>query len=193
MLCSAADSLLDCRSQRFLMPNLNRLKPRHNIASPLLSALLLGCQVQFVSPYSADVQKRASDMISEVSAWELQMRETAGTPDADPRQPNIRAQFAKWDGELEAMAAVETALNPEIINCDRLAAAVARSSKVRIPNKRRRDLRQRLPACAGYPHGLSLSFLRCMSRRSKPGREACRYSTFGTARFITSCTEAAFR
>src|SRR6516225_2596689 len=97
MLCSAADSLLDCRSQRFLMPNLNRLKPRHNIASPLLSALLLGCQVQFVSPYSADVQKRASDMISEVSAWELQMRETAGTPDADPRQPNIRAQFAKWD------------------------------------------------------------------------------------------------
>ena len=61
------------------MPKLNRLKPRHNIASPLLSALLLGCQVQFVSPYSADVQKRASDMISEVSAWELQMRETAGS------------------------------------------------------------------------------------------------------------------
>ena len=117
------------------MPKLNRLKPRHNIASPLLSALLLGCQVQFVSPYSADVQKRASDMISEVSAWELQMRETAGTPDADPRQPNIRAQLAKWDRELEAMAAVETALNPEIINCDRLAAAVTQSSKIQIPQK----------------------------------------------------------
>jgi hypothetical protein len=135
MRCSAAASLLDCRGQRFLMPKLNRLKPRHNIASPLLSALLLGCQVQFVSPYSADVQKRASDMISGVSAWELQMRETAGTPDADPCQPNIRAQFAKWDGELEAMAAVETALNPEIINCDRLAAAVAQSSKVGIPQQ----------------------------------------------------------
>jgi hypothetical protein len=68
MLRSAAASLLDRRGERFLMLNLNRLKPRHNIASPLLSALLLGCQVQFVSPYSADVQKRASDMISEVSA-----------------------------------------------------------------------------------------------------------------------------
>jgi hypothetical protein len=120
---------------RFLMANTSRAKPRFNIASPLLSALLLGCQAQFVSPYSADVQKRASDMISEVSAWELQMRETAGTPDADPRQPNIRAQFAKWDGELEAMAAVETALDPEIIKCDKLAAAVAQSSKVQIPEQ----------------------------------------------------------
>jgi hypothetical protein len=62
-----------------------RVKPTHSVTLPLVGALLLGCQAQFVSPYSVDVQKRASDMISEVSAWELQMRETAGTPDADPR------------------------------------------------------------------------------------------------------------
>jgi hypothetical protein len=96
----------------------------------ILSAVVQGCQVQLVSPYSADVQKRASDMISEVSAWELQMRDEAGTPEGDPRNPNIRAQFAKWDGQLEAMVAVEAALNPEIIQCDRLAGAVTQSSKV---------------------------------------------------------------
>jgi hypothetical protein len=112
-----------------------RVKPTHSVTLPLVGALLLGCQAQFVSPYSVDVQKRASDMISEVSAWELQMRETAGTPDADPRQPNIKAKFANWDGELEAMAAIETALNPEIVQCDRLAAAVTQSSKIRTPEK----------------------------------------------------------
>jgi hypothetical protein len=68
-------------------------------------------------------------MISEVSAWELQMRDAAGTPEADPRNPIIRAQFAKWDGQLEAMVAVEAALNPDITQCDRLAASVAPSSK----------------------------------------------------------------
>jgi hypothetical protein len=117
----------------------------HIIASPLiLSALVLGCQVQFVSPYSADVQKRASDMISEVSAWELQMRVSAGTPEADPRNPDIRAKFAKWDGELEAMVAIEAALNPEIIKCDRLASAIVRSSKAQIPD-------QASPASAASP------------------------------------------
>jgi hypothetical protein len=110
-----------------------RAEPTYSVALALVGALLLGCQAQFVSPCSADVQKRASDMISEVSARELQMREAAGTPDADPRQPNIKAKFANWDGELEAMAAIETALAPEIIKCDRLAAAVTQSSRTPIP------------------------------------------------------------
>jgi hypothetical protein len=112
---------------------MTRVKPTHSITLPLVGALLLGCQVQFVSPYSADVQKRASDMIAEISSWELQMREAAGTPDADPRQPNIKAKFANWDGELEAMAAIETALAPETIKCDSLAAAVTQSSRIQIP------------------------------------------------------------
>jgi hypothetical protein len=109
------------------------MKPTHSITLLLVAVLLLGCQVQFVSPYSADVQKRASDMIAEISAWELQMREAAGTLDADPRQPNIKAKFANWDGELEAMAAIETALAPGIVKCDRLAAAVTQSSRIQIP------------------------------------------------------------
>ena len=100
------------------------MKPTQSISLPLIGVLLLGCQAQFVSPYSTDVQKRASDMIAEISAWELQMREAAGTPDADPRQLDIEAKFANWDGELEAMTAIETALAPETIRCDGLAAAV---------------------------------------------------------------------
>jgi hypothetical protein len=101
----------------------------------ILCAVLQGCQVQLVSPYSADVQKRASDMISEVSAWELQMRSDAGTPEADPRQPDIKAKFANWQGEVEAMAAIEAALSPSIIKCDKLAAIVAQSSSLPIPGK----------------------------------------------------------
>ena len=111
----AADGLSDRHARPRLVANMTLVKPTQSITLPLAGALLLGCQVQFVSPYSADVQKRASDMIAEISAWELQMREAAGTPDADPRQPNIKAKFADWDGELEAMAAIETALSPEII------------------------------------------------------------------------------
>jgi hypothetical protein len=129
----AGDSLADCHAEPLLVANMTRVKPTQSITLLLVGALLLGCQVQFVSPYSADVQKRASDMIAEISAWELQMREAAGTPDADPRQPNIKAKFANWDGELEAMAAIETALAPETIKCDSLAAAVTQSSRIQIP------------------------------------------------------------
>jgi hypothetical protein len=129
----AADRLSDRHARPLLVTNMTRVKPTHSITLPLVGALLLGCQVQFVSPYSADVQKRASDMIAEISSWELQMREAAGTPDADPRQPNIKAKFANWDGELEAMAAIETALAPETIKCDSLAAAVTQSSRIQIP------------------------------------------------------------
>jgi hypothetical protein len=71
--------------------------------------------------------------MSEVSAWELQMRVAAGTPAADPRNPEIRAKFAKWNGELEAMAAIEAALTPGIVKCDRLASAIVQSSKAHIP------------------------------------------------------------
>ena len=94
----------------------------------LLGAFASGCAVQFVSPYSADVQKRASDMISEVSAWEVQMRVSAGTPQADPRHPDMTATFAKWNGEVEAMAATEAALDPHVIACDKVAAIVAQRS-----------------------------------------------------------------
>src|SRR4029077_7505549 len=95
----------------------------------ILSALVLGCQVQFVSPYSADIQKRASDMIAEVTAWEVQMRNAAGTIQDDPRHHDVIATFAKWHGDLEAMAALEAALTPQMVRCDKLAATVAQASK----------------------------------------------------------------
>lgn len=99
----------------------------------LLGAFASGCAAQFVSPYSADVQKRASDMISEVSAWEVQMRVSAGTPQADPRHPDMTATFARWNGEVEAMAATEAALDPHVIACDKVAAIVARGSSIVVP------------------------------------------------------------
>ena len=106
----------------------------------LLCALGSGCAVQFVSPYSADVQKRASDMISEVSAWEVQMRVSAGTPQADPRHPDMTATFARWNGEVEAMAATEAALDPHVIACDKVAAIVARGSSSWSPSRLHRRL-----------------------------------------------------
>src|SRR5271156_7143272 len=115
--------------QLILVAKMAYMRQTNNIGMPLiLSALVLGCQVQFVSPYSADVQKRASDMISEVSAWEVQMRVSAGTPQADPRHPDMTVTFARWNGEVEAMAATEAALDPHVIACDRVAAIVARGS-----------------------------------------------------------------
>ena len=99
----------------------------------LLCAFGSGCAAQFVSPYSADVQKRASDMISEVSAWEVQMRVAAGTPQADPRHPDVTATFARWNGEVEAMAATEAALDPHVIACDKVAAIVVRGSSIVVP------------------------------------------------------------
>jgi hypothetical protein len=99
----------------------------------LLCAFVSGCAVQFVSPYSADVQKRASDMIAEVGAWEVQMRVSAGTPQADPRHPDMTVTFARWNGEVEAMAATEAALDPHVIACDKVAAIVARGSSIVVP------------------------------------------------------------
>jgi hypothetical protein len=84
---------------------------------------LPACQ-QWVSPYSAELQKRATDMLAEVSAWESTMGRGAGTVAADPRNPAVSGQLDKWQGEIEAMAAIEAGIDPGAGTCDKVVQGV---------------------------------------------------------------------
>lgn len=90
----------------------------------LAMPMLVGCHVQWVSPYSADLQKQATDMLSDVVAWEAHMRSAAGTAAADPRHPDIQAKFDTWQGDIEAMSEVELAIDPGSTACDSFLAAI---------------------------------------------------------------------
>src|SRR5271168_1645878 len=87
--------------------------------------MLAGCQVQWVSPYSADLQKKATDMLADVVAWESHMREAAGTAAADPRNPDVQAKLQTWHGDVEAMSAIELGLDPGSTACDSFLAALS--------------------------------------------------------------------
>lgn len=97
-------------------------------------ALLLGsCQQQWVTPYSADLQKRASDMLVDVTIWEGQMRDAAGTAAADPRHPEVRAKLQQWNSNIEVMATIQLAIEPNSTTCDAfiraISGAVAKQAK----------------------------------------------------------------
>lgn len=77
-----------------------------------------GCAVQWVSPYNADLQKKSSDMLVDVVAWEAHMRAVAGTAAADPRNPDVEAKLSTWQGNIEAMAAIEISIDPGSTMCD---------------------------------------------------------------------------
>jgi hypothetical protein len=87
--------------------------------------MLAGCHVQWVSPYSADLQKKATDMLSDVVAWEAHMRSAAGTAAADPRHPDVQAKLETWRGDIEAMSEVEVSIDPGATVCDKFLAAVS--------------------------------------------------------------------
>jgi hypothetical protein len=92
----------------------------------LLSCFTLaGCQVQWVSPYSADLQKKATDMLSDVVAWESHMRSVAGTAAADPRHPDVQAKLAAWRGDIEAMSEIEIGIDPGSTACDAFLATIS--------------------------------------------------------------------
>lgn len=96
-------------------------------AAAALPALLViaGCHVQWISPYSADLQKKASDMLSEVVAWEGHMRSVAGTAAADPRNPEVQAKLQSWRGEIEAMAQIELGIDPGAAACDKFLDSIS--------------------------------------------------------------------
>lgn len=89
--------------------------------------MLAGCEVQWVSPYSADLQKKATDMLSDVVAWEGQMRNAAGTAAADPRHPDVQAKLQTWRGDIEAMSEVEIGIDPGSTACDEFLAKISGS------------------------------------------------------------------
>lgn len=84
----------------------------------VFGTFLASCQVQWVSPYSASLQSKATTMLAEVSAWEIQMKAAAGTPAADPRNPAVIAQLSKWHGEIEAISQIELSIDPGSTACD---------------------------------------------------------------------------
>jgi hypothetical protein len=99
--------------------------PRVATVLALAALLLADCQQQWVSPYSPELQKRASEMLAEVASWEGQMRNAAGTAAADPRHPDVQAKLNKWSGEIEVMATIELAIDPSSTSCDKFLAAIS--------------------------------------------------------------------
>jgi hypothetical protein len=89
--------------------------------------MLAGCPVQWVSPYSADLQKKATDMLAEVVAWESHMRVSAGTAAADPRNPDVQATLEKWHGEIEAMSEIQLGIDPGSTACDEFVKTISGS------------------------------------------------------------------
>ncbi len=87
--------------------------------------LLAACQANWVSPYSQDLQKRATDMLAEVTALEITMAQTTETSAADPAKPPMQTKLAGWAGEVEAMAAIESSIDPQSAACDKLLNTIA--------------------------------------------------------------------
>lgn len=117
-----------------------------------IAVMVTGCEVQWVSPYSADLQKKATDMLSDVITWEGQMRSAAGTAAADPRHPDIQAKLAAWSANIEAMGEIELSIDPGATVCDafldKISSGVDAALRSKLPSA---------PAVAGSGGGLSLS------------------------------------
>jgi|SRR5665213_64278 len=88
---------------------------------------LAGCDVQWVSPYSADLQKKATTMLSNVVTWESAMRSAAGSAAADPRNPDVQSRLQQWQGEIEAMSEIELGIDPGSTVCDKFLATISGS------------------------------------------------------------------
>jgi hypothetical protein len=89
-----------------------------------LALALAACQANWISPYSADLQKRATDMLAEVTTLEITLAETDDVAAADPDKPAMQAKLAGWVGEVEAMAAIETSIDPQSAACDNVLGSI---------------------------------------------------------------------
>jgi hypothetical protein len=95
------------------------------LTARLLAAIAVSaCTPQLVSPYNVELQQKASTMQAEVAAWDLTMRDGAGTVADDPRHPDVTATLNKWRGEADAMLTLAISNDPRIIPCDAAAKAV---------------------------------------------------------------------
>jgi hypothetical protein len=100
-------------------------KPCLHRSMTLFALAVTSCQANWVSPYNADLQKRATDMLSQVTAFELTLAETSDTSAADPAKPAVAERLAGWAGEVEAMAAIEDSIDPRSAACDKAIEAIA--------------------------------------------------------------------
>lgn len=114
----------------------------------ILAAAMPGCAPTLVAPYSSDLQKRASDMTGEVSAWERSMTRAAGTVAADPRHPDVQAQFDAWNGTIDAMTAIAVSLDPKTVRCDAITAKVGEAIRPLLPDGLRDSMPPAAPASA---------------------------------------------
>jgi hypothetical protein len=97
--------------------------PRCGLLTSLVF-VLAGC-VNLVSPFSADLQKRASDMAADVVAWDSTMH-LARKP---VQISDVNQAFARWQGEVVAMLQLAAALEPASVDCSRISAAVMKDVK----------------------------------------------------------------
>ncbi len=95
---------------------------------PIAAFAAASCQANWVSPYSADLQKRAIDMLSDVAAFEFTLAQTSDTSAADPAKPAVVAKLAGWVGQVEAMAAIADSIDPNSAACDRSLNTIAGSA-----------------------------------------------------------------
>jgi hypothetical protein len=116
------------------------VKNRLALVTCLLAAILVSaCTPQLVSPYNVTLQQKASDMQAEVAAWDLTMRNGAGTVADDPRHPGVAATLNKWRGEADAMLTLAVSNDPRVIPCDKAAKGVYNLIAPSIPAPLRGD------------------------------------------------------
>lgn len=80
--------------------------------------LILGaCSVQYVSPYSPQIDADAGKLREEIASFGMQMRRDAGRPDGNPNLEANRKLFDAWFAKFDAMTARSSAMAPSNTNC----------------------------------------------------------------------------
>jgi hypothetical protein len=83
----------------------------------IVIVMATGCTVKLVAPYDPDLLQKATSMQSEVQAWDLKMRNNAGTISDDPRHPDVVSTISKWHDEAGAMLTLAASKDPDMATC----------------------------------------------------------------------------
>jgi hypothetical protein len=87
------------------------------VAFTIMTLMATGCTVKLVAPYDSDLLQKATSMQSEVQAWDLKMRNGAGTISDDPRHPDVISIISKWHDEAGAMLTLAASNDPGMATC----------------------------------------------------------------------------
>jgi hypothetical protein len=110
---------------------------------------IAGCtQVEFVSPYSAEISKKIVQLHDEVVEFEVFMRRNSGLVAGDPRTQENLKRFDRWSANIETLVTMSSSSNPRLINCQRLMDGIGRSAnQIGLPD----DLSQQFYLAPGEP------------------------------------------